>query len=103
MALSDKEIGAYVVRAFPDLRAGSRKAILDAFLALRDDYVATVGEAITELEEGGMFLTDSDGNALATQEDNGANVPLVKAQAIENKLDETNLLLRELIESLRGR
>ena len=102
MALTDKEIGSLVARAYPDLRAGARNALLQLFLAMRDDYVAVVAEAIAALLEGGVYLTDADGNALATQQSANGYVPMVKAQAIEDRLDETNMLLRELIESLKG-
>lgn len=102
MALTDRQIGDLAVRAYPDLRAGSRNALLQLFLALRDDYVATINAAITALQEGGMHFTDSEGNELTSELDNGRRLLGVKSPEVETLLTAILLKLTELVEQRNG-
>lgn len=101
MALTDKEVGDYVVKAFADLRPGPRKAILDALLALRD-YSASLDARIAALE-GAVQLTDSDGNPIAVNLVNGQYVLQVSGELIEARQRRTNELLEQILEALERR
>lgn len=68
MALTFREIERLVARAYPDLRAGPRKAILEAFRLLVADVTWETVEADlcdTPKHTGTFTITDSDITALS--------------------------------------